>query len=631
MNATSLYFRKLFSGSRELNYGNTVLVQRDNGQWWLGYVQDIDGPNFFVDFDASSISAQWIHSSRLWPHRFIDPAQPLQLEGSPVHVALRDTHTDPMVFRQGTIADATHSSPFYVVNDDSPDGVKRQHIVHRNHCTRELPVPDDMESFFARTTGFQYTKHVISFPEAQFLPDVDFIPAFLARTCRFVLGKNSLCGAECHFDRDIWVDEIHIFCTAQHRHAGGTFSVGVGCRMFVRMGVDTVTFICAEWRGNEHSPSLFWNRVSLETACADYLNRKVTAEPIRKDTISWHVLQHDVEEMSISDLAHPILTDILLHLDGESQLRASRVCALWRLIFSNYVNHRHITLNICLMCEGEPWNGVSTPGASGQYADEFESDDYAEYLKYKMFVTLCSLIPNRTEALELIEHANHFHYDFDLTTRMTMMTTVLAAKGVRLPVVSIRNGSAIATPLGPPHDFLAVVRNDQSGVWECHGLSEVMTVCDQLVLINFTAVNFITGAALQIFTYDTVTSLPWFERAFLRRDTYNRPFQVTIPRLRFRYGEAAAEGVRILLAAANDQCPAVSQRVLDKVTAMHARWVLTLAYPDQWTEIRTFLQMFSSLRPDDAPQRWTTMDLRHLDIAALSRVTFAALDGCFED
>ncbi|XP_055348971.1 uncharacterized protein LOC129595866 [Paramacrobiotus metropolitanus] len=99
----------------------------------------------------------------------------------------------------------------------------------------------------------------------------------------------------------------------------------------------------------------------------------------------------------------------------------------------------------------------------------------------------------------------------------------------------------------------------------------------------------------------------------------------------FRSVDAPAEQTRILLAAANDHCPVVSPSVHEKVTAMHARWVRTLNYPEQWTGIRVFLQLFNSFHLDDTSQRWNQMDLRKLDIAVLTRITFAALDGCFED
>ncbi|XP_055354771.1 uncharacterized protein LOC129600311 [Paramacrobiotus metropolitanus] len=111
----------------------------------------------------------------------------------------------------------------------------------------------------------------------------------------------------------------------------------------------------------------------------------------------------------------------------------------------------------------------------------------------------------------------------------------------------------------------------------------------------------------------------------------NDPSPVIIPCLCFRSSQTPTEHMRILLEALNDQCPAVSQRVFKKVKTIHARWVQTVAYPDQWNSIALFLYLFNHLRPGDAPKEWDTLDLRQLDIAELSPITFAALDGCFND
>ncbi|XP_055348762.1 uncharacterized protein LOC129595706 [Paramacrobiotus metropolitanus] len=625
MNATTLYFRKLFSGSRELNYGNTVLVQRDNGQWWLGYVQDIDGPNFFVDFDASSINAQWIHSRHLWPHRFL-MHEPLP-EGSSVQVALRRTYVDPMVFWSGAIVDDEKTDPYVLVrvDADKSDGIERQHILHRNYCTEKLPAPEEGGSFFETTTGFLYRKHSISFSSSQMLPDVDFIPTFLVRTCRLVLGKDdNVCDANCRFHRFVRVDEVHFVCSA-HEESGGSYPLHVGCRMCVRAGVDTITFICAEMHGDNDGYSMLWDESSLRNACEDYLKENLTVDLRDMEAIPWGALQRDTTEMSISELVHPIVALIMCYLDVDSQLRTSRVCALWMSVFRLHVKDRHIQFDLCTMCKRTPHE------LSGQYADFVDLDpreEYSSYLKYKLVTTLHRVVPTRTHVLALTEDGNHAHAGLGLTTRLTLTGNVLAARGVRLPLIMVKNGRDAAFGASC---FLGIDRNPRSGAWECSGLAKLTMVCEQLVLVNMATETLITGAAYKILA---LSDLPDQERALMRKYGSvddNIRYPVTIPRLHFRSEDTSAERIRILLAAANDQFPAVSQRVYDKVSALHGRWVRTLAYPDQWNGIRVFLQLFNSLRPDDTPQRWDTMDLRQVDVAALTPVTFAALNGLYRD
>ncbi|XP_055348761.1 uncharacterized protein LOC129595705 [Paramacrobiotus metropolitanus] len=622
MNATCLYFRKLFSGSRELNYGNTLLVQRDNGQWWLGYVQDIDGPSFYVDFDAGSTSPRWIHSSRLWPHRFLTH-EPLP-EGSSVQVALRRTHADPMVFWSGAIVDDVKTDPFCVVrvNGDKADGIQRQHIIHRNYCAEKLPTPEEGGSFFERVTGFLYRKHIITFSSASMLPDVDFIATFLIRTCRLVLGKGgNVCDASCHFNRFVRVDEMYFACN-EHEEVGGSYPVDAGCRMFVRVGLDTVTFICAEMHGDNDGYSMLWDEACLRKACEDYLKENLTVAPRAVGAIPWGTLQQDAKEMSISDLLHPIVASIMGYLDVDSQLRTSRVCALWRSLFLQHVKGRHIQLDLCPACEKTPRE------LSGQYAEWVDlgpKEEYFIYLKYKLITTLNRVVPARTQMLALTEDRNHAHAGF--SARLTWISNVLAAMGVRLPVIMVKNGRESAFW---GSCFLCIDCNFHSGTWECKGLAKLMTVCEQLVLVNIATDTLVTGTAYKMLT---ISDLP-VEKALMRQYgslSNNALCPVTIPRLRFRSVDTSAEQIRILLAAANDQCPAVSQRVYDKVAAVHARWVRSLAYPGQWNGIRVFLQLFNSLRPDDTPQRWDTMDLRLLDVAALTPITFAALNGLYRD
>ncbi|XP_055350251.1 uncharacterized protein LOC129596876 [Paramacrobiotus metropolitanus] len=108
-------------------------------------------------------------------------------------------------------------------------------------------------------------------------------------------------------------------------------------------------------------------------------------------------------------------------------------------------------------------------------------------------------------------------------------------------------------------------------------------------------------------------------------------FDVTIPWLRFCCTETAAEKCQRFLAALNDSCPPVTQRVLNKVTAMHARWRQTLDTPYQRAGILGFLQMFNGVRGDGIPQCWDQIDLRQLDCTVLNKLTFAALDAYYKN
>ncbi|XP_055348713.1 uncharacterized protein LOC129595661 isoform X2 [Paramacrobiotus metropolitanus] len=349
-------------------------------------------------------------------------------------------------------------------------------------------------------------------------------------------------------------------------------------------------------------------------------------------------LWHEVEEMSITELPLPVMVSVLLYLDVDSQWRTSRVCALWRILFRQDVNQRHIVFDLCTVCEIKPYS-VPDKDIHALHGIDYDTvRDYAAYLTYKVAVMLDRVSPTRTQTLALTEEGNHFHFYFDLAQRMTLTATVLFRNGVRLPLIIVRNGRDATLEWESwdaylrETDCFLFVYMCHSGSLVCAGLPELMTVCEQLVLINFTVMHLPTQAAAWILRHDPASELPVSERALMRSE-YSGVLRcpVIIPCVRFRSVESADEQARNLLATVNAHWPAVSQRVYKKVTAMHARWVRTLDYPDQWTGIRIFLQMFNPHCPDTTSQRWDSMDLRQLDIAGLNNITFAALDGLFRE
>ncbi|XP_055347184.1 uncharacterized protein LOC129594510 [Paramacrobiotus metropolitanus] len=166
--------------------------------------------------------------------------------------------------------------------------------------------------------------------------------------------------------------------------------------------------------------------------------------------------------------------------------------------------------------------------------------------------------------------------------------------------------------------------------FECTALSDIMRVCKQLTLINVRAAEAIIGSAIQILYLDMEAALPEPERRVFMRPGHVVKWDIIIPLLRFYSTETPAEQWRVFLAAANANCPVVSQAAFRKVTQLYAPWEQTLVYPDEWVGIRIFLQMLKEPCPAD-PQRWETMDLRQLDISTLTNVTVAALDACYTE
>ncbi|XP_055331585.1 uncharacterized protein LOC129583688 [Paramacrobiotus metropolitanus] len=620
MNATPRYFRRLYAGDREVNHGNTVLVRRDSGQWWLGYVQDIDGDQFFVDFDSTTTRAEWIHASRLWPHFLLNGAVPAWI-GSAVQVALSTVEGGPLVFRRGTIT-GEMCLLYYIVRLDGDEG--NSIAVHRTQFVERLPVVEQESSLFAKYNGFMYRKYVINWDGASLLRDVTSLPRFLLRTCRIAPGQDDLvCDASCQVERfDGW-DAVSYYCVGTHAHLNIMNEVAVGCRVFVRAGSDTLTFICAEMRGDVAGRSLFWNEQSLREACHLYFVEQQGKQggiiPVIHGVDGLQLQNVNSEAMRMTDLFHPVLADILLHLDVTTQLRTSRVCSLWRALLREFGAHRHVIVEI-------PWFSATTT-RNGELTTEHC------YLVYKLATILEQTVSRETRTLALLDQRQNYDEFTQLFVcfpwKMSAVKKILQSKGIRLQRIISKKG---IDPLIKPGSALLGLYNQQNdNNYECRALSALTTVCEEILLIDYTASDprFLKLLVICLFNH---TGAPWPTNLTHEGDSigHSQP-NVAIPFLRCSSTETAVERRRRFLAVVNDNCVAVNEEDYAKVTALHAGWLQTLAYPEEWTGIRMFLQLFCPFSTTDSAVCWDAVDLRELDVSSLNRLAIHILVACCED
>ncbi|XP_055333990.1 uncharacterized protein LOC129585368 [Paramacrobiotus metropolitanus] len=627
MNATPRYFRDLRSpnAARQINYGNTVLVQRDNAEWWLGYVQDIDDDYFFIDFDAHTVAAKWIHSSRIWPHRFYHPKRTNGSVGgsASVQVALRDGDDGPLVFRRAHNVESV-GRMFYSVrpyNQQPPEEAARC-IVHASQFVAKLPA-EETESFFTRrcgNCGITYRKHVIRFEAAHRLRGVDFMPKFLSHSCRLTLVSGDPCDASCQFHmRQYGVDSPDtcvVFCAEKDHTKTAPYSFNVGCRVFVRAGMDTVMFLCAEVHGDAAGRSMFWNEDALKEACQNYLHEQEAREAgnLMKEACINGAIQYDNGEVRISDLPQPVMASILLNLDRVMQFRTRRVCMLWTLLLDEYASSQNIILDLRRLHAREPYN------------TEFPIKRYR--CEYELVTLLDRAISRETRTVALLESGRASdRYTRCLSGRFSMLRAVLRAKNIRVQTIIAKDGCDYYC--APIIAFLGLrpKSNNDFTSYRCHTLGYLWALCNALILVNYSASHPADN---------TVLLLELFENAhvWLRDVNFGGSRQcselgVDIPYLHFRSTDTADEQSRRLMTAVNDNCPAVTPEVYAKVTAMHAHWRETLAYPDapEWGAVRAFCKLFSSFGPDHTSSWWDGADLRELDVSALSRCALHFLDG----
>ncbi|XP_055354642.1 uncharacterized protein LOC129600217 isoform X2 [Paramacrobiotus metropolitanus] len=633
-----------------MNFGNTVLVQRDNDQWWLGYVQDIDGDRFLVDFDSPTVRPEWILTRHIWPHNFLRQWGP-QNRGSSIQVALRDTQGGPMVFRPATITREVWDKIFVALVGVRPDGANRACIVDICQIVTELPTHNE-PSFSDAKTQFVYRKHVVPFEPAELLRDVALLPKFVGWACRITLGRgdiDTLCDTSCQFARSFPIDEEErsFQCTRLHSPSAPTdhrafYCVDVDFRVFARVDTGTVSFVCAEVHGDAFGRSKFWTADALKEACLECLTaQKPRIRPgINSEADIMGTVQPDEEAVHINDLPYPILGHILLHFDVVTQLRLNRVCALWSLLLGEYAaSQRQIILTIPRLLAGKPVQHEINAEC------QFHTYQVVSLLDRSLTVSIHTVVllddqghSATISKADLSDFERQLNFDRRRECRnmVRLIRHILGAKDRRVPLLVIKNTGDLPEALSALMDT-GRMPGEEASRYECRGLRQWMTVCRQLLLVDYNAaIPTGSGNSLmdQLFFF-APADLAWLDDSGQRAGDMVKArgahLQIRIPFLRFHCTETAAEQSQRFITAVNDNCPPVSQTMTEKVTGMLLRWVRSLAYPDQWTGIRIFLNLFSSVGPDGLPQPWDGADLRQLNAAVLSRLAMHILDEFFPD
>ncbi|XP_055354658.1 uncharacterized protein LOC129600227 [Paramacrobiotus metropolitanus] len=440
-----------------------------------------------------------------------------------------------------------------------------------------------------------------------------------------------------------------------HLDADGASPIDFGrCRMFARVGSDTVSFVCAELHGDADGSSMVWDVEGLKDACRGSIILQQTMDD-KLNTENYRIATSELDalEMDIGALPPFILTHILLNLDTFTRSRMRLVCVLWQSILQADAASRDVILDLPHTCRKRPyWEEVTLP-----YCNRRE----------KLLTTLNGAVSQHTHGLAFVNvGAATDQLDFmnrdNFRKAVRHCVRILQLRGVRLPLLIIKNGEDIARKAW--FMFLKIRRNNDTGENTCEDLSFFMSVCDQLILLNYTVtlpsiyhplmVEMIChGNGDQTWLTDghevkprandqsqrtRHTTLLFFCCAGDQNveQPASEPVEpvyvkVVIPFLRFRCTETPGEHCRRFMSAVNDHCPEVNQGVYKKVTGVHVRWVRTLAYPEQWTGIRQFLQVFSGCSADGTAQRWDDADLRKINVAVLSRLALHMLDGYFAD
>ncbi|XP_055336883.1 uncharacterized protein LOC129587267 [Paramacrobiotus metropolitanus] len=316
----------------------------------------------------------------------------------------------------------------------------------------------------------------------------------------------------------------------------------------------------------------------------------------------------------ICHLSHVILLEIFANLDLQNQMRTKRVCSLWQALLSApWTNNQHITIRYGGCACRQVFNDTC----------------------YTVAILLNRSVNAATKSLALTGcgTANHLH-----VVEHWLSLTKLQLQWVVL------SGARFACSARPYHECAWRKHSGfkQEQCWLKHGIMHRLRPfkghCHTLIVHNWTVARLFYDALWAIFytfgEHYNSTPFPASERRRMLSNATDFPdgiWQVALRRVVLPCD--SADGwhglISRLMCALDAALPPVDDQVYDTVSAVHGRWLHSLAYPEEWQTIRHLLSVFSGFQADGSPLRWDETDLRQLDVRQLSRMALLAISQVF--
>ncbi|XP_055353462.1 uncharacterized protein LOC129599277 isoform X2 [Paramacrobiotus metropolitanus] len=575
-------YRPLLTGANWMSYQNTVAVKNEDDTWWLGYIQDIDmdGERALIHFDSTQVTERWIHMGSVWtlPYYWeslaISDKDDDDKDSRECYVALRDEDNGPFRFRPASwlshLVGCYASCDLFNIITQLPSDC--------GNCDEAMPTVNCEIVDKAQVTGF--------------LPPRG--PPLLKRPSGLLYTKHFIPFPEAH---NVLRDASDKFRIIKHLRDAVKPPLGIAvttvyqCRFFLRVQPDGCMFILASrtWNARRawNAPAALAPEVTLASVLQTHLSSRVDLPSIgsRRALPQEAGLEGDTLRTN-HQLTPSLLSDILAHLDVHSQMRAKRVCALWQQLLDS----PRMTENVSMTFES-CWQLQS------------DSDNC-----FKAATLMSRSITSATTSLTVLRFPSPVCKDH------------ISRKPENIPRPSLK-------PLKHPAALLAMAYKD---------------VCQAIVLFNWTVGDLFGPTmhyAFECKQYGpqelAANPLHANEQELMRHLTFESremdidKLQISIPRLLMRCSEGRTRMAARFMHALNENFPPVTGEMLAKVTAVHARWVRTLDYPEQWESIRNYICLFSGFHPDGALQMWDNVDLRLLDVSELSKLAIYGINELF--
>ncbi|XP_055356569.1 uncharacterized protein LOC129601723 [Paramacrobiotus metropolitanus] len=585
-------FEPLLADANHMSYQNTVAVHNDDDSWCLGFIQDMDGDRAFIHFDSKKVTARWVHLGRVWALPFYANTCSLQdPPDMPIYAALRDEDDGPFRFRPvidlGRLRGCDKCELFCIqtniAGSNSQQNPAGWDIVQNCQITKQLP-PAGAPLLDRSSSGLRYTKYMVPFPPAEAI--------FSDASDKFRIIKH--------------------FRNAFERNRA-FLPMWDCCRFHLRAERDGCTFVVMspvlDAEMDQHMG------VALTRVLETHLDSRVHLPAIRLRNT--HVIENclpetDAESPSfctvarLSHLPPSILSEIFPYMDLHSQMRAKRVCGLWQLLLDSPRLAEHIS--------------VSLESCAGIQSDNNNC--------FRMASLLARSIRSTTASITVLDAFRPHNQLF--------LAATLEAINITLPLIVFKDH--IITDPGKMGSIEAADLQ--------HPAADIMTLyrhhC-KLILLHNWKIDHLFGQTMCfvfkqkiMYQFGTGHPLPAHEQAFMRpitKQSHELPIdhlRITIPRKLLRCDDDDMDMTSRIMCALNDNFPPVTEEMLERVTAVYARWLRTLNYPDDWQPIRNYLLLFSPFEPDGQPKSWEGVDLRAVDVTTLSRMAIYGIDALFQ-
>ncbi|XP_055336897.1 uncharacterized protein LOC129587269 isoform X2 [Paramacrobiotus metropolitanus] len=592
-------FRRLLRGANSFSHQNTVAVRSLDGAWLLGYLQDLtsDENYAFIEFDSTKKSACWIRSCFIYPLPLILDNKPLTVwKNKPVWVALRDEMDGPFRFRPATLLECVKMCRFCYVSleiSDAADRTSSSLIEVVDRCQIVEQLPSDEMPIQDKSNLLTYRKYIIPISKTdrvlQEAADVYRIIALFRRSYQY----------------DRW---------------NPATSLSDGCRFHLAVGPESCTFLVITHSMDtitEHERTKFALHALLDkhfkarhrgllVGCPNCPDNGGICGNVNEAAATFCESEVIIPETSICSVSHNILMEILANLDLQARMRIKRVCWLWHAI-------------------------SSAPGTLDEHV----------IISFKGCVSTNCLLDNCYNVALLLHRAVNSETksltitDLNFKEHTFFIPVWLGLTHLQLPLVVLKHGR---------FDFGGWVYDETSSLLK-HGIMRLIEpfkdLCRTLILHNYTLSRlFCHPISNVLHEVEDLVPLPAAEKQLviplnvLMRDGQGSLFtlnttEVTLRRVMLPCVDGWEAAMSHFMRAIDAAFPAAGADVYKKVQAIHARWLDTLSYPDEWQRIRHLLSVFSGFQSDGTPLHWDNVDLRQLEIGQLSTMALLAISEAF--